>query len=44
MPTREEEEKRRKEEEERRKKGKKFEDYDYSSGVESDNDVDLLVE
>jgi hypothetical protein len=23
---------------------RKFDDYDYSSGVESDNDVDLLVE
>jgi hypothetical protein len=43
LPTREEEEKRRKADEEKRK-GKKFDDYDYSSGVESDNDVDLLVE
>ena len=38
------------EEEEKKTKGdenlgkRRVEDYDYSSGIESDNDVDLLVE
>ncbi len=43
--TREEKEKRLAQQEKAAKeRRKKFDDYDYSSGVESDNDVDLLVE
>jgi len=32
------------EEKSAKERRRKFDDYDYSSGVESDNDVDLLVE